>query len=87
MNSFKGRGKLVTSHLYIYAHVNGYKGNANHSLIQAISIAPLQVHYYSEALPTQHGYFVGVHAEVPQAIASEGLAQGPYAAARAGFDP
>ena len=28
--------------------------------IQAISIALLQVHYYSEALPTQHGYCVGV---------------------------
>src|SRR6218665_2442177 len=28
--------------------------------IQDISIAPLQVHYYSEALPTQHGYCVGV---------------------------
>src|SRR6218665_494007 len=27
-----------------------------HSFIQAISIAPLQVHYYSEAVPTQHGY-------------------------------
>ena len=26
------------------------------SFIQAISIAPLRVHYYSEALPTQHGY-------------------------------
>ena len=25
-------------------------------LIQTISIAHLQVHYYSEALPTQHGY-------------------------------
>jgi len=24
--------------------------------MEAISIAPLQVHYYSEALPTQHGY-------------------------------
>jgi len=31
-----------------------------HSFIQAISLAPLQVHYYSEALPTQHGYCVGV---------------------------
>ena len=31
-----------------------------HSLIQAISIAPFEVHYYSEALPTQHGYCVGV---------------------------
>src|SRR6218665_2058974 len=30
------------------------------SFIQAISIAPLQVHYYSEALPTQHGYCAGV---------------------------
>ena len=26
------------------------------SFIQAISIAPLQVHFYSEGLPTQHGY-------------------------------
>ena len=26
-----------------------------HSFIQAISVAPLQVHYYSKALPTQHG--------------------------------
>ena len=30
------------------------------SFIQAISDAPLQVHYYSEALPIQHGYCVGV---------------------------
>ena len=29
------------------------------SFIQAISIAPLQAYYYSEALPTQHGYCVG----------------------------
>ena len=31
-----------------------------HSVIQTISIAPLQVHFYSEAFPTQHGYCVGV---------------------------
>jgi len=31
-----------------------------YSFIQAISIAPPQVHYYSEALLTQHGYCVGV---------------------------
>jgi len=33
-----------------------------HAFIQAISITPLQVHYYyySEALPTQRGYCVGV---------------------------
>src|SRR6218665_544970 len=39
-------------------HVEGFI----HSFIQAISIAPLllQVHYYSGALPTQHGYCVGV---------------------------
>jgi len=31
-----------------------------HSFIQAIYIAPLQVRYYSEALPTVHGYCAGV---------------------------
>jgi len=31
-----------------------------HSFIQTISIAPLQVHYYSEALSTQHGYSAGI---------------------------
>jgi len=31
-----------------------------HSFIQAISIAPLQVHYYSKALLTHHGYCAGV---------------------------
>jgi len=30
------------------------------SFILAIFIAPLQVHYYSDLLPTQHGYCVGV---------------------------
>src|SRR6218665_1441295 len=55
-----------------------------HSFIPNIYIAPLQVHYYSDALRTlQHGYCVGVS----RATASEGLAQGPYPAARAGFEP
>jgi len=31
-----------------------------YSFIQAISIAPIQVPYYSEALPAQHGYRVRV---------------------------
>jgi len=31
-----------------------------HSFIQAISIEPLQVHYYSEVIPTPHGYCVVV---------------------------
>ena len=31
-----------------------------HSFVPAISIAPLQVLYYSEVLPTQHGYCIEV---------------------------
>ena|SRR6218665_3907783 len=31
-----------------------------HSFIQAISIAPLQVHYYSEEPPTQPKYCAGI---------------------------
>ena len=38
----------------------GINGPLVHSFIQAISIAPLQVHYLSEVLPTQHGYCVWV---------------------------
>ena len=34
---------------------------AVYSFILDISIAPLQVHYCSEVLPTQHGYCVGVN--------------------------
>jgi len=37
-----------------------------HLFIQTISIAPLQVHFYPEALPTQRGYC----AEAPQATVS-----------------
>jgi len=48
------------------------------SFIQAISIAPLQVIYCSEALPSQHGYCVRVSRRMPQATASEGLVPGPY---------
>ena len=60
-----------------------------HSLlfILAISIAPLEVHYYSEALPTQHGYCIGVSRQSAQATVSKGLAQGSYVAARAGVEP
>ena len=46
------------------------------SFILAISIVPLQVHYYSEALPTQHDTVSEYHSEAPQATVS-GLAQGP----------
>ena len=58
-----------------------------HSFIPAISIAPLRVLYYSEALPTQHGYCIGVSRRSAQATAGKGLAQGPYVAARAGVEP
>ena len=60
---------------------------SNHSFIHYISIAPLQVLYYSEALPTQHGYGVGVsrRSATDNITASEGLAQGPYVAARTGY--
>ena len=30
------------------------------NFIQTTSIAPLQVHYYSESFPTQHGYCAGI---------------------------
>ena len=46
----------------------------------------LQIHYYSEAPPTQHVYSVSwFHAEAPQTTESEGL--GPYVVARAGVEP
>src|SRR6218665_832912 len=54
-----------------------------HSFISGISIVPLQVRYYSEALPTEHGCCVGVSLRT----ANKGLAQGPYLADRAGFEP
>ena len=48
-------------------------GGANmaiNSFSQAISIAPLQVRYYSEALPAQTDIVPEFHAEAPQAPAS-----------------
>ena len=56
------------------------------TVLQAISIAPLQVHCYSEALWHRTDTVLEFHAEAPQATASEGLAQGPYLAARVGFE-
>src|SRR6218665_2611969 len=46
-----------------------------------------QVCYYSEALPTQNGYCVGVSRRSTKATANEGIALGPYMAAIAGFEP
>src|SRR6218665_208777 len=58
------------------------------SFIPDISIAPLQVHYYSEVLPTTALILCqSKYAEALQATVSEGLAQGPYVAVRVGFEP
>src|SRR6218665_2078998 len=58
-----------------------------HSLIPAISIAPLQVLYHSEALPTTARILYRVSRRSAQATAGKGLAQGPYVTARAGVEP
>ena len=55
-------------------------------VIQAISVAPLQTNYDSEALQTQYRC-VGVWREAPQATASERLAQGTYVAAKTRLKP
>ena len=62
-----------------------------HSFIPDISIAPLQVHYYSEALQTialiLFKFWVNMLKCYVLATMSEGLAQGPYMVARVGFEP
>src|SRR6218665_1733059 len=62
----------------------GFVAGLIHSFILAISIAPLQVLYYSRL---QHGYCIGVSRRSAQATVGKGLAQGPYIAARAGVEP
>ena len=55
-------------HTYIHTYINTYIHTYIHTYVRtfiylfipAISLAPLPVHYYSEALPTQHGCCVGV---------------------------
>ena len=60
-----------------------------HSFILAISIAPLQVLYYSEALPTtaQIVYRSFTPKRTGNSTVGKGLDQGPYVAARAGVEP
>jgi len=53
-----------------------------HSFIPGISIAPLQVLYYSEASRLQHGYCIGVSRRSAQTTAGKELAKGPYVAVR-----
>jgi len=52
-------------HTYIQTDIQAYI----HSFIQTISIAPLQVHYYLEAPPTQHGYCAGISRRSATAMA------------------
>src|SRR6218665_542100 len=79
---FSGEGSGWPSHVLSRGLSNGLNLYMDliHSFIQTISVAPLQVHFYSEALPTQHGYCVGVSRR-------SGLAQSPYIGARAIFEP
>ena len=61
-----------------------------HSFIQAISIASLQGYTSTQSQRRSRHSTDTVsefHAEASQATASEGLAQSPYMAARAGFEP
>src|SRR6218665_1291480 len=84
--TIKGNRAAEVSPLIIVLIFSGRRASEIHSFIPNISIAPLQVPYYSEALPTtalmlRQSY----HAEVLQATTSEVLAQGSYLAARVGF--
>ena len=56
-----------------------------HLFILAISIAPLQVLYYSRGAPD--GYCIGVSCRSTHATAGKGLAQGPYVVAWLGVEP
>ena len=58
-----------------------------HSFILAISIATLQVFYYSEALPTAARILYRSIKPKRTATVGKELAQGPYVAARAGVEP
>jgi len=58
-----------------------------HSFIQAISIAPLQPTTTQRRSRHNTDTVLEFHAEAPQTTASEELAEGPYVAAGAGFEP
>ena len=56
-----------------------------HSFIQDIFIAALQVHSRNNSYNTNT--MSEYHAKAPQATTSGGLAQGPFVAIRAGYEP
>src|ERR1700733_13052582 len=80
---------ICVVYLRIYPNCNEeFDFKSSQSINQSISIAPLQVTFYSEALPaTARTLCWSFHVESHRAIVSEGLAQGPYVAPRAGFEP
>src|SRR6218665_279465 len=58
------------------------------SFIQGISLAPLQVHYYSEALSTAARILSrSFNPKLHRQLRVKGLADGPYVTVRAGFEP
>ena len=84
---------LMVRHWQVISRIS--KGSQNiliynfiiHSFIPAISTAPLQVLYYSEALPTTARILYRRFTPKRTGNAGKGLAQGPYMAARAGVEP
>src|SRR6218665_2789119 len=54
------KGEILYVQVCLYACMCVCIHSFIHSFIQTISIAPLQVNFYSESLPTQHGYCAGV---------------------------
>src|SRR6218665_1690898 len=71
----------------IYVHSKFSCVHSSHSFTLTISIAPLQVHYYSEALPTTARILYQSFTLKRTATAGKRLAQGPYMAAIAGVKP
>src|SRR6218665_853717 len=84
--TIKGNRAAEVSPLIIAPIFSGRRASEIHSFIPKISVAPLQVPYYSEALPTTALMLCqSKQAEVLKATTSEGLAQGPYLAASVTF--
>src|SRR6218665_830463 len=71
----------------IYVHSKFSCVHSSHSFTLTISIAPLQVLYYSEALPTTARILYRSFTLKRTAAVGKGLAQGPYVAAGAGVEP
>src|SRR6218665_1747877 len=78
----------MVTHIFYYSALLLNQSMFIHSFILAIYIAPLQVLYYSEALPTTA--LILYRSFTPKRTGNrlgKGLAQGLYLAARAGVEP